>query len=86
LKYDLTEEEYVSLGTLQQGRCAICGNLPVEGEKLMVDHDHETGEVRGLLCRKCNTGLGFFNDDTQLLLTAVGYIKSGGPYGTTKVD
>ena len=61
----------------QQGRCAICG----EAVTLVVDHNHETGEVRGLLCSNCNVGLGYFIDDPELLLAAVAYAakwKKGG--------
>lgn len=59
--------------------CAICGSKGTQTKKgifrLSVDHDHQTGEIRGLLCHKCNVSLGNFNDDIGLLERAIGYIK-----------
>jgi len=72
IAYNLEPEMFARLEEEQQGRCAICD----KEEKLMVDHDHDTGEVRGLLCRKCNTGLGFFGDDVTLLLKAADFLRS----------
>lgn len=57
---------------LQDGKCAICKE-PMD--QSYIDHDHETGEVRGLLCHRCNSGLGFFNDDPQRLLAALEYLR-----------
>lgn len=54
-----------------QKSCMICG----KAEKLVVDHDHETGKVRGLLCNHCNRGLGHFRDNTQFLEDAIKYLK-----------
>jgi hypothetical protein len=51
--------------------CMICG----KEEKLVVDHDHETGKVRGLLCNHCNRGLGHFRDSVQFLDLAAKYLK-----------
>lgn len=54
----LTEDQYVTLLALQGGRCAICRRPPkVGGRRLSVDHDHASGQVRGLLCFRCNRGL-----------------------------
>jgi hypothetical protein len=62
-KYGITEVEYYALLDKQDGQCAICTthclDLP---ERLSVDHDHETGEIRGLLCRFCNLALGCMGD------------------------
>ena len=58
-RYKLSAADYYALLDIQGGRCAIC-HVPSEqmGERLAVDHNHETGEVRGLLCRPCNAALG----------------------------
>ena len=79
-KYGITLEEYLSLHKEQQGLCAICGKAESSQIKsgkqksLAVDHCHETGKVRGLLCFKCNSALGKFNDDPDLLRKAIIYI------------
>jgi hypothetical protein len=73
--------EWIGLVAKQGGVCAIC-RKPSDavskngrtGSRLSIDHDHETGNIRGLLCRKCNLGLGNFGDDTDLLLAAVNYL------------
>lgn len=72
-KYGITKEEYQTRLTLQEGRCIICSDL-VE-DKLRVDHDHQTGEIRGLLCSNCNTGLGMFKDDPELTTAATAYLR-----------
>ena len=59
----------------QGGLCAICREAPAEH----VDHDHETGQVRGLLCFNCNGALGQFRDRTDLMLRAVAYLGNGDP-------
>lgn len=71
--YGLTFEAYTKLREKQQDRCAICSR---EQKRLNIDHDHLTKQVRGLLCRKCNYGLGFFGDDTQLLEKAIAYLQA----------
>ena len=62
----------------QNGVCAICGEVNVAGRRLAVDHNHETGQVRGLLCCSCNRGIGFLRDHTDILESAVNYLKSNG--------
>src|SRR5207247_2731565 len=69
-QYDLTIEEYEKLLEQQEGCCAICQE-PVD----VIDHNHKTGETRGLLCRACNAGLGMFRDSTNLLLMACKYLE-----------
>jgi hypothetical protein len=81
LKFGLTLEDYDALVEEQEGKCAICGTIPVgddlyrKGKKLAVDHNHDTGKVRGLLCDLCNRALGQFHDDPNLLRRAIDYIE-----------
>lgn len=77
----LTVEEYTNMLNAQRGLCAIC-NQPFqkhprngEVEMFCVDHNHETGAIRGLLCASCNTLLGFAKDDTDILGSAITYLK-----------
>jgi len=78
-KYNITLEDYNSLFVKQNGCCLICGKHQSELKyKLAVDHNHKTGEVRGLLCNHCNAGLGNFNDDKKLLLKASEYLENEG--------
>lgn len=71
-KYNLTIEEFEALAESQGGACAICGD---EDKELHVDHDHESGRVRGLLCGWCNRGIGLLKEDKSILLMAVIYLE-----------
>jgi len=70
-QYDPTEAQYNELAS--KG-CAICSGPPRGRGRYHFDHDHETGEFRGLLCTKCNTALGQFNDNLDLLDRAKQYL------------
>jgi len=70
--YGITPEQYDEMLERQGGGCAICGKPPGE-TALHVDHCHETGRVRGLLCFSCNAGLGQFHHDPELLGRALEY-------------
>ena len=75
-RYDLSLDEYNKLLQEQNKCCAICGTSNEQITKRMhVDHNHDTGKVRGLLCDKCNRGLGFFNDDATQLRKALEYLN-----------
>lgn len=77
-KYGITPEGYAEQLKKQGGGCAGCG-VPVDGKKqLAVDHNHETGKVRGLLCFHCNTILGKAGEDPQRLRALAGYLERGG--------
>ena len=73
--YGINLLQYGAMLEKQNGVCAICSVKPQLKEKLFVDHCHTTGEIRGLLCRFCNTALGFFKDDTNNLSNAIKYLK-----------
>jgi hypothetical protein len=74
-EYGISLLDYNNMLIEQQNVCDICKNKCVSGKNLAVDHDHDTGKVRGLLCCKCNRGLGNFNDNLDLLEYAVLYLK-----------
>ena len=78
--YGITLEEYLDLAESQHFVCKLCGkeNFAMGQNHsgcLVVDHDHKTGKVRGLLCHNCNRALGLFQDDPELLLRASQYLK-----------
>lgn len=78
-KYGMTEAGYQELLASQGGLCAICGTDDPRGKnhnRLHVDHCHKTGKVRGLLCSRCNVGIGSFLDDVAVLQKAITYLKS----------
>lgn len=74
--FGISLTEYQQMLARQNGVCAICAGGPKGKKRLSVDHNHETGKVRGLLCGNCNSVLGFVNDDPDLLLKAICYLKS----------
>ena len=75
--YGVTPEQYNAMFAAQDGRCAICRSDQWVGKNNTphVDHCHETGRVRGLLCGPCNNGLGNFRDQPDLLETAAAYLR-----------
>ncbi len=75
--YGITLNDYNQMLTEQNDCCAICGTDNPGGKhgKFMVDHNHDTGEVRGLLCKRCNIAIGEFNDDPSILEKAVLYLR-----------
>ncbi len=73
-KYGITLEEHERIYVDQNGCCALCGKL-VAYREVHTDHDHETGEIRGLLCFRCNLGLGTFGDDLEGLRRVMKYLR-----------
>lgn len=75
--YGMTLEDYNAMLSRQSGRCAACGKAPpVGGKRLYVDHDHATGNVRGLLCQHCNSAIGFAGDDVSVLRSLISYLEN----------
>jgi hypothetical protein len=83
-RYGITTADYNVIWDGQGGICAICGRPPKAGRwgSLQVDHDHDTGEIRGLLCFSCNAGLGQLGDSPESLERALCYVASHTPIGT----
>lgn len=75
-KYGIELEQYEAMLESQSHCCAICGDMATPDQQLFVDHDHETGVVRGLLCLRCNTGIGMLGDDPDRLATAIRYLRA----------
>lgn len=73
--YGLTTEEYEALWEKSGGCCYICGEHQSKLQNLHIDHCHSTGVVRGLLCTRCNSGLGMFRDDPDKLKAALKYLE-----------
>lgn len=78
-KYGITLDDYKILWENQQGKCKICddfrGLFEEPKRQLVVDHCHKNGQIRGLLCMACNTGLGQFKDRVELLNQAIKYLE-----------
>ena len=74
--YGLLPDEYEVLLGQQWGVCAICEKEPIKGVRLDVDHSHSTKKIRGLLCRKCNTGIGLLEDELEPLKKAITYLEA----------
>ena len=77
-KYGITVEEYDQMLIDQSGCCAICGSDTPQrklSRNFAVDHNHVTGGVRGLLCERCNRGIGQFKDCSELLDAAASYLR-----------
>lgn len=78
VRSEVARQKYVAfLYVKQDGKCAIC-DAEIPHSEMVVDHDHATGLVRGLLCRACNNGLGQFLDSERILLRAIEYLRRSG--------
>lgn len=77
--YGIDDEQYAVLMRRQQRACGIC-RQPHDERPLVVDHCHNSGEVRGLLCANCNNGLGHFRDRSDYLIGAIGYLARSSGY------
>lgn len=75
-RYNMTVKDYDKMLKGQKGGCWICGKLP-KTRRLSIDHSHKTGQIRGLLCHRCNRGLAWFSDNPKLLNRAAKYLMKG---------
>ena len=76
-EYNLTPEQYADMLTKQNNRCAICGEpLDLQNpHRVHIDHDHNTGKVRGILCNKCNMAIGLFRHNPEYTNNATKYLE-----------
>ncbi len=70
-QFNISQEQYKAMWISQKGKCIICGL-----QAYCLDHNHKTGKIRGLLCYRCNIGIGFFKDNPNLLNKAAKYLIS----------
>jgi len=76
-RYGLTPLEYLRLEEASGGVCAVCGQPPSgKRDRLVVDHDHVTNKVRGMVCHPCNSGIGLFQDDPERLRAAAQWVQT----------
>lgn len=75
----ITPEQLVSAYEAQDGKCAIC-TTEVPLIDSAIDHNHKTGEFRGVLCKTCNRALGLFQDSETIMASAINYLKTKGSY------
>ena len=74
-RYGLTIEQKQAMIDAQDGKCAICKSDLETTHNVCVDHCHKTNKIRGILCRKCNLGIGHLNDSPQILKSAQMYLE-----------
>ena len=81
-RYGITYEEFEKMFSAQEGRCKICNKQ----KEIVVDHNHNTDEVRGLLCHNCNRGIGFLMDSPAIIKNAYEYLMESSFYGDTQIE
>lgn len=74
-RYDLTAADWERMLIAQSGRCAACGEPMAHPREPVIDHNHATGAVRGLLCLRCNAAEGFLNSDPQMARALAEYME-----------
>ena len=75
-EFGINPQLYEDILASQGGVCAICRGACNSGRAMALDHDHETGMIRGVLCHKCNRGIGLLRDDPNLLRAAANYLEA----------
>ena len=73
--WGITQGQYEEMLAKQDGKCAICLRPPKANRNLAIDHCHETGQIRGLLCFRCNFGLSFFSESAEVMSRAARYLR-----------
>lgn len=79
-RHGITPEEFWSIYEEQDGACPVC-DKPIEAEDSAIDHNHKTGEVRGILCKTCNRALGLLGDSPDTMFRGFTYLQDKGHYG-----
>lgn len=74
-KYSITMDDKIKMREAQENKCVICEIIFESDKHAYVDHCHQTNKVRGLLCHKCNSGLGMFEDNVSSLERAISYLN-----------
>lgn len=74
-RYGITEEQFQFMLKLQGDKCPICLESSPRGKGFVVDHDHTTGEIRGIICDLCNKGLGALRDSELIVNNALSYLR-----------
>lgn len=74
-RYNLSPEDWLVMWEGQDGKCVICGKNFTRSSDANVDHNHKTGKTRGLLCGGCNRGIGHFNDNSEIMMKAIEYLR-----------
>lgn len=77
-RFGISEVDFETMLKAQENKCAICGSADPNNnwaKHLVIDHCHKTNKIRGLLCAKCNRGLGYFDDSSEVLRKAVKYLE-----------
>lgn len=84
-KHGLTLEQYDQMFEQQDGLCAVCRNINGDGRRLAIDHNHQTGKIRGLLCFRCNTWLGIL-ENKEFTINAKKYLREFDPNSALLLD
>ena len=74
-RYNLSLNDWLDIWKKQDGKCAVCGKAFENPSNACIDHNHITGKVRGLLCKKCNIAIGFFDENINSMERAIKYIQ-----------
>lgn len=81
-RYGLTDADIAAMRSRQDGKCLVCEHPLAGGKSEHIDHCHTSGRVRGILCHRCNTGIGLFREDPVIFARAVAYLSQGEHDGT----